>query len=58
MFEFLGNPACHENIVKVGAYVLGEYGHLIADEAVSLPLLVLRMIQISDCAVNTGPKPD
>lgn len=34
VYEFLGNPSCHENIVKVGAYVLGEYGHLIADEPV------------------------
>lgn len=37
-FEFAQQPNCHENIVKVGAYVLGEYGHLIADEPVSIGL--------------------
>lgn len=32
VYEYLRNPACHETIVKVGAYILGEYGHLIAAE--------------------------
>lgn len=39
VFDFLGNPSCHENVVKVGAYILGEYGHLIADEPVRLKVL-------------------
>lgn len=32
VYEYLRQPACHENIVKVAAYILGEYGHLIASE--------------------------
>lgn len=32
VYEHLRNPACHETIVKVGAYILGEFGHLIASE--------------------------
>ncbi|XP_020093761.1 AP-2 complex subunit alpha-2-like [Ananas comosus] len=28
--EYLDKPALHETMVKVGAYLLGEYGHLLA----------------------------
>lgn len=30
VFEALQAPACHENMVKVGGYILGEFGNLIA----------------------------
>uniref|UniRef100_A0A673HIP5 AP-2 complex subunit alpha n=1 Tax=Sinocyclocheilus rhinocerous TaxID=307959 RepID=A0A673HIP5_9TELE len=29
VFEALQAPACHENMVKVGGYILGEFGNLI-----------------------------
>lgn len=29
-------PACHENMVKVGGYILGEFGNLIAGDERSL----------------------
>ncbi|RYP70936.1 hypothetical protein DL769_004807 [Monosporascus sp. CRB-8-3] len=29
---------CHETLVKIGAYVLGEFGHLIAEEKGSSPI--------------------
>ncbi|KAH0838304.1 Adaptor protein complex AP-2 alpha subunit [Lanmaoa asiatica] len=32
VFEHLKTPAAHESLVKVGGYILGEYGHLIANE--------------------------
>lgn len=32
VYEHLRNPTCHETIVKVGAYILGEFGHLVAAE--------------------------
>ncbi|EDV28677.1 uncharacterized protein TRIADDRAFT_19420 [Trichoplax adhaerens] len=32
VFEALQAPACHENMVKVGAYILGEFGNLIAGD--------------------------
>ncbi|KAF7784317.1 hypothetical protein Agabi119p4_482 [Agaricus bisporus var. burnettii] len=32
VFEHLKAPSTHESLVKVGGYVLGEYGHLIANE--------------------------
>ncbi|KAF9270218.1 Adaptor protein complex AP-2 alpha subunit [Marasmius fiardii PR-910] len=32
VFEHLKAPVAHESLVKVGGYILGEYGHLIANE--------------------------
>ena len=32
VFEYVRPPAVHENLVKVAAYLLGEYGHLVANE--------------------------
>ncbi len=32
-FEALQAPACHENMVKVAGYIVGEYGNLIALDA-------------------------
>ncbi|XP_037086570.1 LOW QUALITY PROTEIN: AP-2 complex subunit alpha-like [Pollicipes pollicipes] len=37
VFEALQAPACHENMVKVGGYILGEFGNLIAGDARSAP---------------------
>lgn len=31
-FEHVRMPTAHESIVKIGAYILGEYGHLVANE--------------------------
>ncbi len=31
--QALQAPACHENMVKVGGYILGEFGNLIAGDA-------------------------
>ncbi|KAI9593190.1 adaptin N terminal region-domain-containing protein [Syncephalis fuscata] len=33
----LSEPICHETALKVGGYILGEFGHLIAEEPNSLP---------------------
>ncbi|KAF9056161.1 Adaptor protein complex AP-2 alpha subunit [Panaeolus papilionaceus] len=32
VFEHLRAPSTHESLVKVGGYILGEYGHLIAND--------------------------
>lgn len=32
LFQALQAPACHENMVKVGGYILGEFGNLIAGD--------------------------
>lgn len=37
VFEALQAPACHENMVRVAGYILGEFGGLIAGEPYSSP---------------------
>lgn len=38
VFEHLRSSSCHENLIKVGGYVLGEYGHLIANNPGASPI--------------------
>ena len=33
LLQALQVPACHENMVKVGGYILGEFGNLIAGDS-------------------------
>lgn len=45
--QALQAPACHENMVKVGGYILGEFGNLIAGDPRSrfVALAVKKMIK-------------
>ncbi|UZJ51705.1 hypothetical protein CBS101457_001025 [Exobasidium rhododendri] len=38
VFEHLKSSSCHENLIKVGGYILGEFGHLIANETGASPI--------------------
>nr|CAG4640625.1 EOG090X0109 [Eulimnadia texana] len=44
VFEALQAPACHENMVKVGAYILGEFGNLIAGDQRSSPIIQFQLL--------------
>eukprot|EP00057_Strongylocentrotus_purpuratus_P020616 XP_011675090.1 PREDICTED: LOW QUALITY PROTEIN: AP-2 complex subunit alpha [Strongylocentrotus purpuratus] len=44
VFEALQAPACHENMVKVGGYILGEFGNLIAGDKRSSPQVQLNLL--------------
>lgn len=44
VFEALEAPACHENMVKVGGYILGEFGNLIAGDARSSPSIQFNLL--------------
>ncbi|KAJ7181661.1 adaptin N terminal region-domain-containing protein [Mycena crocata] len=44
VFEHLKAPSTHESLVKVGGYILGEYGHLIANEPGYSPIDQFRML--------------
>ena len=44
VFEALQAPACHENMVKVGGYILGEFGNLIAGDARSAPAVQFKLL--------------
>ncbi|KAJ7344340.1 hypothetical protein JRQ81_000290 [Phrynocephalus forsythii] len=55
VFEALQAPACHENLVKVGGYILGEFGNLIAGDPRSSPLIQLNLLhsKFHLCSVPT-----
>ncbi|XP_031568102.1 AP-2 complex subunit alpha-2-like [Actinia tenebrosa] len=44
VFEALQSPACHENMVKVGGYILGEFGNLIAGDPRSSPMVQFQLL--------------
>ncbi|KAF2354643.1 Clathrin/coatomer adaptor adaptin-like N-terminal, partial [Trinorchestia longiramus] len=44
VFEALQAPACHENMVKVGGYILGEFGNLIAGDKRSAPQVQFQLL--------------
>uniref|UniRef100_A0A6I8NIA7 AP-2 complex subunit alpha n=2 Tax=Ornithorhynchus anatinus TaxID=9258 RepID=A0A6I8NIA7_ORNAN len=55
VFEALQAPACHENMVKVGGYILGEFGNLIAGDPRSSPLVQFSLLhsKFHLCSVAT-----
>ncbi|KAH9065749.1 Adaptor protein complex AP-2 alpha subunit [Lactarius vividus] len=55
VFQRLKAPATHESLVKVGGYVLGEYGHLIANEEGHSPIEQLQVLHTKSqfCAAPT-----
>lgn len=54
-FEALQAPACHENMVKVGGYILGEFGNLIAGDPRSSPMVQFQLLhsKFHLCSANT-----
>jgi AP-2 complex subunit alpha len=46
---------CHETLVKIGAYILGEFGHLIAEEQGSSPIEQFLALQskLPACSSST-----
>ncbi|XP_056135043.1 AP-2 complex subunit alpha-2 [Lampris incognitus] len=55
VFEALQASACHENLVKVGGYILGEFGNLIAGDSRSSPLVQFNLLhsKFHLCSVPT-----
>ncbi|KAL5503628.1 hypothetical protein EMCRGX_G010605 [Ephydatia muelleri] len=54
-FEALLAPACHENMIKVGGYILGEFGNLIAGDVRSSPLVQFQLLhsKFHFCSIPT-----
>ncbi|KAJ7630938.1 adaptin N terminal region-domain-containing protein [Roridomyces roridus] len=44
VFQHLKAPSTHESLVKVAGYILGEYGHLIANEPGYSPIEQFRVL--------------
>ncbi|CAG8695492.1 10290_t:CDS:2, partial [Acaulospora morrowiae] len=51
----LKSPSCHENLVKIGGYILGEFGHLIANVNGASPIEQFRAIhsKFGMCTLQT-----
>lgn len=45
IFEYLKADPCHDTLVKIGGYILGEFGHLIADHKGCSPIEQLMVLQ-------------
>jgi len=56
VFEALKQPNCHETAVKVGGYILGEFGHLIAEQPRSGPNLQFEVLQSKFPTCNNNTK--
>lgn len=55
ILEYLRADQCHETLVKIGSYLLGEFGHLIADTPKSSPIEQMIALQqkFNGCSLGT-----
>lgn len=45
LFTHLARPDCHETLIKIGAYLLGEFGHLVAETPNCSPIEQFMVLQ-------------
>ena len=55
ILEYIKGEACHETLVKIGGYLLGEFGHLIADSKDCSPIEQFLALQskLKGCSIST-----
>ena len=55
ILEYVKAEHCHETLVKIGGYLLGEFGHLIADHEGCSPIEQLMALQskLQGCSSST-----
>jgi AP-2 complex subunit alpha len=55
VFKALQFPTSHETCVKVGGYILGEFGHLISEQPESSPQLQFEVLhtKFPTCGLET-----
>lgn len=53
--QYVKSDHCHETLVKIGAYILGEFGHLVADQPKCSPIEQYMALQgkLSACSSST-----
>lgn len=44
VFKAVSSPAAHQTAIKVGGYILGEYGYLIADNENTSPMKQFELL--------------
>ena len=45
VFFFMSQPVCHETLIKMGAYLLGEFGYLISERPGATPAKQFEVLQ-------------
>ncbi|KAF2767165.1 Adaptor protein complex AP-2 alpha subunit [Teratosphaeria nubilosa] len=55
ILKYCQGDHCHETLVKIGSYILGEFGHLIADNTDCSPIEQFMALQgkFNSCSPNT-----
>lgn len=55
ILEYVKAEQCHETLVKIGGYLLGEFGHLIADTTGCSPIeqFIALQSKLSGCSSST-----
>ncbi|KAK1761105.1 adaptin N terminal region-domain-containing protein [Echria macrotheca] len=55
ILQYVNQDHCHETLVKIGAYILGEFGHLIAEEKGCSPIEQFLALQgkLAACSSST-----
>ncbi|KAG6035210.1 hypothetical protein E4U41_006163 [Claviceps citrina] len=53
--QYVKSDHCHETLVKIGAYIMGEFGHLVADQPRCSPIEQFMALQgkLSACSPST-----
>ncbi|KAK2591175.1 hypothetical protein QQS21_011131 [Conoideocrella luteorostrata] len=53
--QYIKSEHCHETLVKIGAYIVGEFGHLVADQPRCSPIEQFMALQgkLSGCSPST-----
>ncbi|KAG5984194.1 hypothetical protein E4U55_005734 [Claviceps digitariae] len=53
--QYVKSDHCHETLVKIGAYIMGEFGHLVADQPRCSPIEQFVALQgkLSGCSPGT-----
>ncbi|KAH6996804.1 adaptin N terminal region-domain-containing protein [Ilyonectria destructans] len=53
--QYVKSDHCHETLVKIGAYILGEFGHLVADQPRCSPIEQFMALQgkLNGCSSST-----
>ncbi|PHH88361.1 hypothetical protein CDD83_7633 [Cordyceps sp. RAO-2017] len=56
ILQHIKSDHCHETLVKIGAYLLGEFGHLIADQSRCSPIEQFMALQGKLTACSPGTR--
>ena len=54
--QYVKSDHCHETLVKIGAYILGEFGHLVAEEKGCSPIEQFMALRSKLAACSSGTR--